>query len=96
MSADIKAFPGVVDPGQTNDKQPQQTIIEFCANMLARAQRGEVQSIAVAMVLHGRETADAWRLGLYGTKHELMASISYLQNRFAADANAHGYKVEET
>ena len=86
---EIRPFPGVTDVGRTAEAQPQADVIEFLTDLLARAERGEVQGVAVATVHPGHNTADGWRLGATSTAtmHDLMASVTYLHNRMADSAN---------
>lgn len=88
MTDNVKAFPGVVDPAK--DIQPDEAVVRFCEDLVERAKSGEIRAIAVALVKHGRVTADGWRRGEYGADcaHELMAAITYLQLRYGGQINA--------
>lgn len=89
MTGEIRQFPGTQDSGKAADLQPQPEVVEFVRDLLARAERGEIQGVAVACVTPGHNTADGWKLGerSTGTMHDLMASVTYLTVRMACGAN---------
>lgn len=84
----VTALPGVVLTSSV-DAQPQQNVIAFIERLLEKAKLGEIQAIAVATVGPNNTTADGWEQGLQGApnSHNLMAAISYLQNRLATRMN---------
>lgn len=84
----VKLFPGTSDHAVALDQQPQADVIAFIEDLLARAKRGEIQAIAIAVVDPGKHTGDGWRCAVSASMHDLMASVTYLQNRMAARTNA--------
>lgn len=89
MSADLKLFPGIVDPSSSLAEQPDQNIVVFCEDLLARAKCGEIRGIAVAVVKPGKLVIDGWQSSSNGRDccHELMAAICYLHARYVAAVN---------
>lgn len=87
MNAEIKRFPGISDSDKAIDAQVDPEIVAFCEDLVVRAKQGDIQAIAVALVKPGRCTADGWQRTKENNGHDLMASISYLQQRFAAQQN---------
>jgi hypothetical protein len=89
MSNNVRAFPGTADSAKAPDEQPDEKIIAFCEDLVARAKAGTIRAIAVALVEPGRITADGWRRSDHGADccHELMAAITYLQLRYGNQVN---------
>lgn len=87
MTAVIKSFPGVPDITRPSGAQPQPRVIAFLQDLLDRAQRGDIQAVAATFVMPDQTVADGWRLGP-NTTHQIVAGVTYLQNRVASLANA--------
>lgn len=76
MSAEIKSYPGVSAPETKAQLAPD--VIDLLCKLLVDAQRGDIQAIAVALVLTGERTDRAWAHGLGQTAHEMQAAVTDL------------------
>lgn len=73
----ILAMPGVSRPDQPANAQPVPEVVAFIEGVLARAQNGEITSIAVAYVTHDNITGDGFAAGR-SDSHGLFAAIADL------------------
>ncbi len=87
MNDNVHRFPGVADSSLPAGVQPDPDVIAFCEDLLDRARAGAIQAIAVTLVKPGGYVADGWQRGAGPWHHQLMAGITYLQNRFASQVN---------
>lgn len=78
--ADIVAMPGAADPV---DREPVAKVVERLEWLLERAKRGEIRCLGFAVVNLEGTTGDGWAPGRGPYSHELMASITDLQFRYA-------------
>lgn len=77
--ADIVALHGNTVPGE-----PVADVVDMLADMLIRAQKGEISAIAVATYNAGSdELGTAWS-GTGGTRNALGTGVAMLQHRFIA------------
>jgi hypothetical protein len=57
-------------------------IITVLKDALAKAERGELHAVAIAMVIENGSTREEWAAPW--CNHRLMSAITYLQHRYAA------------
>lgn len=70
--------------GNTVPGQPVAAVIDTLADLLIRAQKGEIVAVAIVSVESDGERHTMWDGGT-GTADQLAAAIAMLQHRFTAD-----------
>lgn len=87
--SEVVLFPGVEAQATPNGKQPVDAVVDLLTDLLLAAQRGEVRGVAVTYVRSNHRVSDRYALAYEeGIGHDLMAGITYLQSRYAADSSA--------
>lgn len=82
MSAEIVALPGADVPVDARTA-PCQEVVEALEDLLKKAKEGRVRAIAVAVVENCELTGEGWYPSEHSFSHQMMASISDLQFRYA-------------
>lgn len=60
MADNVKAFPGVSAPDQELGLQPVEQVVEYLADMLAKAKAGKIRAIAFAYVKPCGNPSHGW------------------------------------
>lgn len=81
VMAEIHTLPGV-SLADAQWPMANAEVVKICEDILKLANDEKIRAIAYAFVDNAARTAQGWSTGEQG--HRLMASVSYLQHRYAA------------